>query len=383
MTDQTKDQLPKRKTGSWKGKLLGGILGLALGMLLIRFRNLLPPLPVVLACLWACWFPGALVHEAGHVVAGALAGFRCVQVSILFLSFTRGIAGWTLEISREPLESASAVCYPTHGRDLRRRLLIMVAGGPLVSLLSGTVAVLWLTRTATFPLGWLGCAILFFALFSLFIGTAGFLSIKGKHLPSDGARIRMLLRAGPEADRWCGLALLGAASAQGARPRELDPELILRVTSVSDESLDALSAVRFHYNWALDSGRTAEAAEVLCRIVENRQKWPEPLRPVWLCEAAWFEAAFRKDVAAAQKWRDHPENRKTRLSAGARWKAEAAIAALEGRFEEADSAAREALKELDRSPDLGVVKAIRESLARITTRLQGGDRENSRSTVLP
>jgi hypothetical protein len=235
----------------------------------------------------------------------------------------------------------------------------------------------------TLPLDWLGCAVLFFSLFSLYAGIAVFLPIQGKYLPNDGVRIRMLLRAGPEADRWCGLALLSAASAQGARPRELDPDLILRVTSISDESIDALYAARFHYNWALDSGHTAEAAEVLCRIVENRKQLAEPLRPVWLCEAAWFEAVIRKDSAAAQKWMDNPENRKTRFSAASRWKAQAAIAALEGRFEEAESAAREALKELDRSPDLGVVKAIRETLARITARPQGGDRENACRTVLP
>lgn len=383
MTDQPKDQPLKRKTGSWKGELLGVLLGLVLGMLLIKFRDLLPLVPFVLACVWACWILGALVHEAGHVVAGALAGFRCVQVSIWRLSISRGFAGWTFEVSREQLASAFAACYPTHGRDLRRRLLVMVAGGPLVSLLSGMGAVLWLTRTATLPLDWLGCAVLFFSLFSLYAGIAVFLPIKGKYLPTDGTRIRMLWRDGPEADRWCGLSLLGAASIQGARPRELDPELIFRVTNVSDESLDALHAADFHYNWALDSGRTAEAAEILCRIVENRQQWPEPLRPLWLCEAAWFEAVFRKDLAAAQQWMDHPENRKNRLSAGARWKAQAAIAALEGRFEEAESAAREALKELDRSYDVGVVTALRESLARITTRPQSGDRENAGRTVLP
>jgi hypothetical protein len=51
----------------------------------------------------------------------------------------------------------------------------------------------------------------------------------------------------------------------------------------------------------------------------------------------------------------------------------AAIAALEGRFEEAEKLARQALRELDRSPDLGVAKSIRETLVRVTARPPGGE----------
>jgi hypothetical protein len=258
-------------------------------------------------------------------------------------------------------------------------MLAMTAGGPLASLLAGTAAALWAWRIERASSQWLFWLVFLFSVLSLAAGLVGLLPLRGKHFPSDGLRIRMLLRSGPQAERWSNLALLAGASMEGTRPRDLDPELIRQVTTIQDESPDAFAATAFAYNWAVDSGRLDEAAGLLRRTLEERQRRPEPARAVWLCEAAWFEAVFRQDLCGAKHWMEHPENRESRFSAGARWKAQAAIAALEGRFDEAESAARNALKELEHSPDQGVVKAIRETLARITARPP----QNARPTVLP
>ena len=153
---------------------------------------------------------------------------------------------------------------------------------------------------------------------------------------------------------------------RGVRPKDLDPEPMRIASSIPDGSIEDLSAASYQYSWAVDSGRIEEAAALLPGLVEGRRQLPDERRPIWLCEVAWFEAAFRKDAAAARKWMEHPENRLSRASAGARLKAQAAIAALEGRFDEAEKLARLALRELDRSPDLGVAKSIRETLARVT-----------------
>jgi hypothetical protein len=202
----------------------------------------------------------------------------------------------------------------------------------------------------------------------MFMGIRGFLPIAGSLFLSDGVRMRMLWRDTPAAARSCSLFSLAGATMRGVRPKDLDPELMRIASSIPDGSLDDLSAASHCYNCAVDSGRIGEASALLQGIVERRQQLQGPSLPGWLCEAAWFEAAFRQDAAAARKWMEHPENRLSRASAGARLKAQAAIAALEGRFDEAQKLAQQALRELDRGPDLGIVKSIRETLARVTAR---------------
>ncbi len=326
-----------------------------------------PSLPWLFVLVLAVFRLPSLAHEAGHVIAGLLVGFRCHEVSVPPLRAYRSAAGWRIGVAHF-MRGAYAKCYPTGGRNLRKRLLLHVVGGPIISLLSGVAAVVCAAHSRGLVPEWFRSALLAYSLLAMFMGIRGFLPIAGSLFLSDGVRMRLLWRDTPAAARSCSLFLLAGATMRGVRPKDLDPELMRVASSIPDGSLDDLSAAGYRYSWAVDSGRIEEAAAILTRIVERRQQLHGPSQPGWLCEAAWFEAAFRKDAAAARKWMENPENRVSRASAGARLKAQAAIAALEGRFEEAQKLARQVLRELDRSPNLGVAKSIRETLARVTAR---------------
>lgn len=266
-------------------------------------------------------------------------------------------------------QPASCLCHVLpRGRNLRKRLLLYIGAGPLTSLLSGVAAAVCAAYSQGLAPVWFRCALVAYSGFSMFMGILSSLPVAGGSWLSDGVRMRMLWRDTPAAARSCCLFLLIGATMRGMRPKDLDPELMRVASSISDGSIEDLSAASHRYNWAVDSGRIEEARALLAWILERRQHLPEPSRPVWLCEAAWFEAAFRQDAAAARTWMEHPENRISRASAGARLKAQAAIAALEGRFEEAQELARQALRELERSPNIGIVDSNREALARVTAR---------------
>lgn len=326
-----------------------------------------PSLPWLFVLVLAVLGLPFLVHEAGHVIAGLLVGFRCHVVSVPPLRIYRSATGWRIGIARN-LRVAYAMCFPADGRNLRKRLLLYIAAGPVISLLSGVAAFLCAAHSRGLVPEWFRSALLAYSGLAMFMGIRNFLPVASRLLVSDGIRMRILWRDCPAAERSCSLFLLFGATMRGVRPKDLDPELMRIASSIPDESLEDLSAASHCYNCAVDSGRIEEAAAILTGIVERRRQLPDERRPIWLCEAAWFEAAFRKDAAAARKWMEHPENRPSRASAGARLKAQAASAALEGRFEDAEKLAQQALRELDRNPDLGVAKSIRETLARVTAR---------------
>jgi hypothetical protein len=326
------------------------------------------PSPLRLFVLMLAAFTLALpVHEAGHVIAGLLVGFRCYEASVPPLRIYRSAGGWRIGVAHT-MRGAYAACYFAGGRNLRKRLLLYSAGGCLISLLSGMAAGVCAALSKGLAPEWFRCALIVYAGVSMLMGILASLPVAGGSWPSDGVRMRLLWRDGPAAARSCSLDSLTGATMRGVRPKDLDPELLRIASSLPDGSIEDLSAARHCYNCAVDSGRIEEAGELLAEIVEGRQQLPDERRPVWLCEAAWFEAAFRQDAAAARKWMEHPENRVSRASAGARLKAQAAIAALEGRFGEAEKLAQQALRELDRGPDLGMVRSIRETLVRVTAR---------------
>jgi hypothetical protein len=122
------------------------------------------------------------------------------------------------------------------------------------------------------------------------------------------------------------------------------------------------------YNWHADSGRVGEAAAALDWWLE--QSVPRPMQAIWSYEAVWFEVFSRNDLAAArERLRTAARFRDETGAAVAIWKAEAAIAAAEGRPADAAAAAHETEQALRRAPiDSGLARAIREDLAVLLAR---------------
>jgi hypothetical protein len=285
----------------------------------------LPSLRVVIETVpayWAVLIPFAailcsgIIHEAGHLLAGLLSGFRLTQIRIGALKFGKHVH------CREPycgdvLTLGVMVFEPrTTDQDnaaLRRRLWFLLSGGPLASaLLAGALEFAY--SMAQPP---------FLAAFSLHVGAAfsALLAIAAL-LPdvnrrgnfSDGARLLMLTKNDGKAERWFSNIRCQIALNQGRHPRDWDQACTSRAAVVNDDSRDAFIARWLAYLWAAERQDITCATKYLEGALESLAYSTPKLRDQLFLEAAVFQAWFRDNPSKSLFWVYRIRNKKlTRL----------------------------------------------------------------------
>lgn len=240
-------------------------------------------------------------HELGHVVGGALAGFRFVLFVAGPIRVVRELSGrLTWGLNRDlGLVGGVAASVPLDDRDLTRRLAIVYAAGPAASLLLGGVAGLWLARTPDALADGAGWIVSPAGLASALIGVVTLIPMPVGVFKSDGYRLRMLLRDGPEAAQLKDAILLTAASLRGTRAKDWDPALVRRVLDPAAAQAGVAGLAHQH---AYDRGDHAEAAVWLPRMLADVSQLPRTLRPSGYLAAAIHCARLQGDVAEARKW---------------------------------------------------------------------------------
>jgi len=307
----------------------------------------------------AAGFLSIALHEAGHAIAAVLAGFRLLIFAVWPLQLRRRATGWSLG-RMEKLRVGGFVLAVPHGSDdLRRKWFKIILAGPFASLISGGLAALLYWRFSTEWPGLIAAQLECLAFWNLLFGFTGLFPIRSKYAVTDGARMRILLHDGAEAERFLNLTLLLGASFNGVRPNEWPRELVETLSSQRDRTRDALACQMMRYNWLIDAGRWEEASEILTWLFSDDV--PEDIKPIWQLERAWFEARFAGNLPAAKEWLEAGSRRDKRPGyLCGLYKAQAAIALLEHRWADVESAAREALKNCDKLADPGIAIAIRD-----------------------
>jgi hypothetical protein len=179
-------------------------------------------------------------HEAGHLVAGRIAGFEPVRIKIGPFSFATEDGRQKLRCE-EILPLGFAVLRPKSKDRLERRLLYLVLGGPLANLLAPLLLEsVFDLLPATWGTGYFvaAFAVHIFSVVALLFGIASLLpdtDASGNF--TDGARIVMLLKNDLRAARWLAIIQLQLALNQGEHPRDWDENLVNRAVAVKDDSL--------------------------------------------------------------------------------------------------------------------------------------------------
>lgn len=258
----------------------------------------------------------AITHEAGHLLAGALAGFNLTQIKIgqIRLGKQNGnqepysgdvltIGACVFELRAKEIDAVS----------LRRDLVMLCAGGPAANLLLACgleAACAWLQPV-------------FLARFSLHLGAAvsALLGISAL-LPdvnrygnfSDGARLLMLLQDNDKAKRWLSNIRCQIALNQGQHPRDWDQGSVAKAAAVNDNSRDAFVACWLAYLWAAERQDITCATRYLEGALEVLSYATPALRNHLFLEAAMFQAWFRDNPSKALFWVYRIRNKKlTRL----------------------------------------------------------------------
>jgi hypothetical protein len=326
----------------------------------------MPSFPVFLAVsvLGAIiiFFLVTAAHELGHVGGGALVGFRFARLVVGPLQVTRGEGNLRVSYSSNWLIGGASTTAPADDRDLRRRMALMIGGGPLVSSLLVVLALLlaYLFRQALAD--WLrGMPFIWFVIIAPLSAMASIWPFRIQGSMTDGALLLALRKGGPQAERLAMLWALGGASAAGVRPRDCNPAWLRRALALSDGAAEEASANYYAYFRALDEGQPGQAAACLDRTLAL---WPQ-LSPLWYnhytLEAAYFEARYGRDAAVARAWLDQPRMGLA-VPSHTRLRAKAAVLLAEGRYAEACAAAERGLALAARSFNLGLARAEAEWL---------------------
>ncbi len=351
---------------------------------LLLFRAPLPRLELLPWWVELFSLPAALIgglylailwHELGHLVAASLTGFLPVLVMVGPLQWTRTLTGWKLLHSGFTgfIVQGRVMALPPEAiwfdpPEIRRRLLLILAAGPLATLIQALFlfALLFLAPAGTFNQVTRTVLIALALLSMLFLGWTTYPLALGEQL-NDMAQIRRLQRLDPTADRLLALLALNAMSVAGVRPANLDEATVDRANTRLDGTSEGLAGRLFAVAQAEDRGEMERLAYDLDEILASIRRLPPDRRPApVLWEVASF-AASQGDAGAARGWLDLADRVRYPMfieAQIARLAAETAVALVEADQAAAAAAAHRLRKLLPFSYNKGGLIPIREWLAR-------------------
>lgn len=320
---------------------------------------------IAVACLPVGLLLIVAIHEAGHTVAGYLAGFRLQHVSVGPLKLQRTPNGWKALRSQNKFFAGMSHGVPGPVlRDaplstVRRGRAIRIAGGAVANVLTGLLALgvgALLTGTTV------GAAAHLFGVASLVIGGINLIPFRtGSGLITDGARLGPLLRGTPEAHRDIALATVRAEAYGGTRPSEWTPRWVERMLTPRDYGMTDGSTRMLAYRHALDAGRAEKACDHLAEALHLLDRLPEAQHGGLMVEAAYVEAAHRGDAEKARAWLERAGGGKGASIPGvpscAARRAEAAVLLAEGNHADAQRHIDDAESARDEHPVPGTAVA--------------------------
>lgn len=354
--------------------LFGLIAGVILGELL-RSRAMASGRLTLLHLLWLIpiIYLVITVHELGHLAAAAWVKFRFFLLTIGPLRVTRVRDGLAVSFNRNPfIFGGLAAALPTEFHHLRRRMAIMIAGGPLASLLFGLLLwrlTPWLGRVTPLNTALLGLT----AFCSLAIGAVALIPMRSSGFMSDGGQLWTLWRKPEQVEMRQVVLMMHAASQSGVRPRDWDAALLQRGLAQAEAGGSNNVGLRYlGYLHALDRGDISGAGDLLNQLLQQPEQMNNALRPACFLEAAYFAAFHDRNLETAQAWLALAQgglvSRETRL------RAMAAVALEAGDVEAAQQMAATAIGMSAASADRGGALAETEWLQAIiaqTEALQG------------
>ncbi len=254
----------------------------------------------IIPILWFVIF----FHEAGHLLGGALGGFRPVMLFAgpLKLSFEHGKVrpSWNGSLSTW---GGLALAIPKEGQGSRDGYIRVIVGGPLASILLAVIA----GFAAIYTNGLVKQCMGLLCLTSGAIGFGTLLPLRSGGFVSDGGQLLALLRGSRDAEARLKLAVVFGESCSGKRPREWSASLISEAIEVTEDPVIKVSALSMLAS-AVDDGddveRAREAFEAFAKQLHEGalSAYPVAFRGALILPIVVFNAERLNDAEAAQRW---------------------------------------------------------------------------------
>lgn len=280
------------------------------GLAIIFFEVVLQLMPVEDSWLrtlglFAAIVIGTAVHELGHVAGALIAKFSVFSFSIGPVTLRRESSGLRLRIANFRL-IGMITAVPLGSHNLRRRMLVLTAAGPLGSFLGGGLEFALGRVFHAYPWSpWM----LPLAIVCWGLGVVSVAPMRRFYV-SDGTRILELMRNSEQAERICALLAITAAALAGKRPREWEHVLLEKARSLTDDSGDDIVATIMSFESEMDSHNFDAAELCLQSAIARSSKCPANLRSALAADAAFFYAAVHNNAAVSREWlqKSHPRH---------------------------------------------------------------------------
>jgi len=298
-------------------------------------------------------------HEIGHLLGGLSQGMR-------FLLLIVGPFGWHASISGARFEwntnlalmGGIAAAVPTKtGASLRRQLLVLIAGGPIASLLLTIFAVV--LASVSDPRFAAYCIFVAATSFGIFLVTL--IPVRSGGFMSDGMQIIDVLRGGSAVIERSAIMQIFAQSLAGVRPRDWDSAAVDELSKIdSDDPLRRTGSSLFLLARAMDRGHDSDITRYRALLEDGVDGYPSGFRQsihVELAVCAWLAGdmdAIRRHLKASKGGV---------VEKSRRLLAHAALAKLEGRDEDCERDRLLAIKALAKASDAGQRKLTEDQLA--------------------
>lgn len=285
--------------------LAGGAFGLGAAHLASRFGDLAGIdgfVGMLVGLAIGSWLQTVL-HEAGHAIAGRLAGMRLVAFGLGRWRWMRGQSGW----HRPPGKAVAgiggfAAMLPEAGRTPGSGGYgLFMAGGIIANLLASLL--LWLAMRWTS--GWLTGLLAGIAMIGMLMAVVNLVPWRTRSgWQTDGYKLLDLWRR-PEHFR-AALALQQAAQLQmsGVRPRDWPAQLEPRLpATLSSDDPDGGLRLLMRMGWACDRGDLQAWAQAARLGPRAHAVLPEGLRAYAAISMASYAALVQRDARLLDAWR--------------------------------------------------------------------------------
>jgi hypothetical protein len=249
------------------------------------------PFGIVLAL-----FLSTVVHELGHLAAGRAVGMRFKGVLIGPFAVQHSRTRWQFRLTRFWVRGFAYMSVPKI-RNIRRRLIVYVLGGPVSSLICGISALIagevLRARSETIAVGVLEL----FGAYSVLIGIISFRRFRVGQYAGDGMLLQALVRSRIDAKSLVtlyGLDMLNKKDPDGVNWNDRWSKVAFGGHLIPQYYRDKAS-----YNEATDPSLAANLLEK--RLAASAFLSPAE-RDLLIAEVVRFVAWHRSDETSARRW---------------------------------------------------------------------------------
>jgi hypothetical protein len=280
------------------------------------------------------------LHELGHTATGLLLGMKLRAFAAGPFQWQVRGGKWNFQFRIAGILSGGGATgvVPATANVPRSSYLAIIVAGPLVTLLTGTIALrLASSRGANLSVEAVRHLALFGAL-SLALCFLNLLPFKTEDNYSDGASIYQLLSRGPWGDFQRVVAVIGSSLVTPLRPRDYDIDVIQRVAQSITEGKQGLLLRLFAYLCFLDQGKTLQAGQALTEAEAIYHRSASDIPAEFHTEFVFGNAYVRRDAASARNWWTRMEAKKPTRFNEDYWRAYSALHWIECHPKQANEA---------------------------------------------